>query len=144
MNKKANGIGLFILKATCIALTFVLGTSLFAMGAFTVTGCGEKCRCHSRPMNMDHSNGDPIPIAADLCNGDPMIPCNFESDQTSGLPLFIPGSVGLNLTSTLCPADLTADFLAHRSDSRGEDSYQLVREQSRSAPIYLQNASFLI
>lgn len=144
MNKKANGTGLFILKAMCIALTLILGTSLFAMGAVTEAGCGEKCRCHRRPMNMDHSMGGTVPLSADLCNGDPLIPCNVESSQTSELPQFISGSVGFNYTPTVGPADLIADSVTNKHDSRSEVSYQFSREQSRSAPIFLQNASFLI
>ena len=94
MNKNAAGIGLLISKAMCVALTLILGASLFAAGAFAQSGCGEKCWCHSSPMDMHHSKGELIPLSAGFCNGDPMIPCDLETGQSSELPEFILCSVG--------------------------------------------------
>lgn len=144
MNKRADGIGIYVLKTMCVTLTLVLATGLFAAGAITEAGCGEKCMCHRQPMNMGHPTSGPVPFSADLCNGDPLIPCNLKSSQTSELPQFIPGSSGDNLPPTGGPEALIADSVTGSDDSGGMISYNISRERSRSAPIYLQNASFLI
>ncbi len=144
MIKNHAGIGLFISKAMCVALTLVLGSSLFAAGAFADLGCGEKCRCHRSPMDMDHSKGDLIPLSADFCNGDPMIPCDLEAGQASELPADLALTDLSNLTYTDAPADMAADFFTDNFNFRGEASYQLVREKFQSASIYLKNVSFLI
>jgi hypothetical protein len=144
MNKNASGIGLFISKAICITLTLVLGVSLITAGAFAESGCGEKCRCHSSPMDLQHSKGDLIPLSAGFCNGDPMIPCDLEAGQSSALPEFFLSSVGGNPSNPVGSAGNNADFLTDRHDSRGAYDYQFVRTNSQSAPLYLQNASILI
>jgi hypothetical protein len=144
MNKNAAVIGVFMLKAICLALTLVLGVSLFAASAFAGSGCGEKCRCHSRPMDMDHSKGEQIPFSSDFCNGTPMIPCDLESSRASDVPEFILGSAGGNLSTAVGLTGIATDPSTARHDFRGYDFYQHSREKSRSAPIYLQNLSFLI
>ena len=144
MNKKASGIGLFISKAICVALTLVLGVSLMTAGAFAESGCGEKCRCHSNPMDMHHSKGELIPLSAGFCNGDPMVPCDLEAGQSSALPEFILSSVGGNPSNPVGSAGNNADFLTDRHDSRAAYDFQFVRTNSQSAPLYLQNSSILI
>ncbi len=143
MNKNASGIGLFISKALCVALTLVLGVGLTA-GAFAESGCGENCRCHSSPMDMHHSKGDLIPLSAGFCNGDPMVPCDLEAGQSSALPEFILSSVGGNSSNPVGAAGTNADFLTDRHDHRGAYDVQFGRTNSQSAPLYLQNASILI
>ena len=143
MNKNASGIGLFISKALCVALTLVLGVGLTA-GAFAESGCGENCRCHSSPMDMHHSKGDLIPLSAGFCNGDPMVPCDLEAGQSSALPEFILSSVGGNSSNPVGAAGTNADFLTDRHDHRGAYDVQFGRANSQSAPLYLQNASILI
>jgi hypothetical protein len=144
MNKNASGIGLFISKAICVALTLVLGVSLMTAGAFAESGCGEKCRCHSSPMDTHHSKGELIPLAAGFCNGDPMVPCDLEAGQSSALPEFILSSVGGNPSNPVGSAGNNADFLTDRHDSRAAYDFQFVRTNSQSAPLYLQNSSILI
>jgi len=144
MNKKTAGIRLLMLKGFCLALTLILGASLFAAGAFAGSGCGEKCCSPSSPMDMHHSKGELIPLSAGFCSGDPMIPCNLETGQSSGLPEFIPGSVGGNLTYSDGPVDILADSFSNRFNLRSEAPYLLVQGKLQSAPIYLQNVSFLI
>ena len=144
MNKNASGIGLFISKAICVALTLVLGVSLITAGAFAESGCGEQCGCHSSPMDTHHSKGELIPLSAGLCNGDPMLPCDLEAGQSSALPEFILSSVGGNPPNTEGSVGTNADFLTDRRDSIGAYDYQCVRENSKSAPLYLQNSSILI
>jgi len=94
MNKNAAGIGLFISKAICVALTLVLGVSLFAGGAIAESHCGKKCCTQSSPMDMHHSKGKTKPSSAGFCNGDPMVPCDLETGQSSELPEFILSSAG--------------------------------------------------
>jgi len=144
MNKNVSGIGLFISKAICVALTLVLGVGLMTAGAFAESGCGEKCCSPSSPMDMHHSKGELIPLSAGFCSGDPMIPCNLEAGQSSGLPEFIPGSVGGNLTYSDGPVDIRTDSFSNRFNLRSEAPYLLVQGKLQSAPIYLQNVSFLI
>jgi len=144
MNKNAAGIGLFMLKALCVALTLVLGASFFAAGAFAKPGCGEKCRCHSHPIDRHHSKGDLIPLSAGFCSGNPMIPCDLESSRASDVPEFLLSSAGGGLPNTAGPAGIATGSLTGRHNFRGYEIYQLLREKSRSAPKYLQNLSFLI
>jgi len=143
MNKNAPGIGLFISKALCVALALVLGVSLTA-GAFAESGCGEKCRCHSSPLDMHHSREDLIPLSAGFCNGDPMVPCDLEAGQSSALPEFILSSVDGNRSNPVGSAGTNADFLTDRHDHRGAYDVQFGRTNFQSAPLYLQNASILI
>ena len=144
MIKNGTGIGLSILKSMCVALTLLLIGSAFAAGAVNDSGCGVRCRCHHNLMNMNHSTGQPIPLSPDLCKGDPMIPCDLESSPASRLPDFIPGSVGVNLKSTTVAADMSVDCETHCPVLSGDAAYQPWRAKPRSAPLYLQNASFLI
>jgi len=144
MNKNATGIGFFISKAICVALTLVLGVSLFAAGAIAKSGCGEKCRCQSRPMDMNHAKGDLIPLSAGSCTGNPMIPCDLESSQASDVSEFILSSAGGSPQNTVGPTGIATGSLTDKHDFRGYEVYQLLLEKSRSAPIYLQNLSFLI
>ena len=144
MNKKAAGIRLLMLKGFCLALTLILGAGLFAAGAFAESSCGEKCCSPGSPMDMHHSKGKLIPLSAGFCSGDHMIPCNLETGQSSGLPEFIPGSVGGNLTYSDGPVDIRTDSFSNRFNLRSEAPYLLVQGKLQSAPIYLQNVSFLI
>jgi len=144
MNKDTTGIGLFISKATCVALTLILGTSLFAAGAFAELGCGENCSCHRSTMDMHHSKEKRLNLSASFCNGNPMIPCDIETDQSTQLPNFILFSIGAGQPNTVVSTGTNTDFLIDRPDSRAGCHYQSVRENSPSAPIYLQNASFII
>ena len=144
MNKNAAGIGSFMLKGICIALTLVLGVSVFAAGVSAETGCGEKCRCHDRPADRHHSQGELIPLPAGFCNGDPMVPCDLEAGQSSALPEFIMSSAGGGLPNTAGSAGIANGSLTGKHDFRGYQIYQFLREKSRSAPKYLQNLSLLI
>ena len=144
MNKKAAGIRLLMLKGFCLALTLILAAGLFTAGAFAGSDCGEKCCCHSSPMNMNQSQEEPITLSADLCKGDPIIPCDLKSGQTSELPEFIPGSVGSNLTYSDAPMDTLADSFSEPLNLRSDAPYLFVRGELQSAPIYLQNLTFLI
>jgi hypothetical protein len=144
MNKNAAGIGLFMLKGFCIALTLVLGVSLFAAGASAASGCGKKCCTQSSPMDMHHSKGKLIPLSAGFCNGDPTVPCDLETGQSSELPEFILSSVGGGPPNTVGSTGIATGSLTDKHDLRGNDYIQFVPENSRSAPIYLQNSSILI
>lgn len=144
MNKDAAKVGLFISKAICVALTLILGTSLFAAGAYADLGCGENCCCHRSTMDMHHSKEMRVNYSADFCNGNPMIPCDIETGQSSQLPNFILFSVGANQLNTVVSTSTNTDFFIDRHDSRTSYHYQSVREKSSSAPIYLQNSSFII
>ena len=73
-----------------------------------------------------------------------MIPCDLEAGQSSGLPEVIPGSVGGNLTYSDGPVDILSDSFSDRSNLRSDASYLIVQGEFQSAPIYLQNVSFLI
>lgn len=146
MNKNGTGIGLLLSKSMCVALAMVLAACLFAAGAFAEPVCGDGCRCHHGPMDTGHSSskGHSIPSSADLCNGDPMIPCGFESSPASRFTDFIPVSVGVNQLPTVGPANLAVDCDTDGLHFSGEAAFQPWLEKSRSAPLYLQNASFLI
>ena len=144
MNKNAAGIGFFISKAICLALTLVLGVSLFAGGARAVSRCGKKCCAQSSPMDMHHSNGKLKPSSAGFCNGDPMVPCDLETGQSSELPDFILSSAGGGQPNTVGSTSLATGSLADKHDFKGNDADQFVPENSRSAPLYLQNSSILI
>jgi len=144
MNKNVTGIGFFISKSICLALTLVLGMSLFAAGAIADSRCGKKCCVQSNPMDMHHSKGKLIPSSAGFCSGNPMVPCDLETGQSSELPEFILSSAGDGQPNTVGSTGIAAGFLTDKHDSRGNDYYQFVPTNSRSAPIYLQNASILI
>lgn len=144
MNKDATGIGLLISKATCVALALILGTSLFAAGAFAELGCDENCCCHRSTMEMHDSKEKRVSVSAGFCNGNPMIPCDLETGQSSQLPNFILFSVGANQPNTVVTTGTNTDFLIDRHESRAGYHDQFVRENSPSAPIYLQNSSFII
>ncbi len=53
-------------------------------------------------------------------------------------------AVGGNQSNTVGAAGTITAFLTDRHDFRGYEVYQLLQEKSRSAPLYLQNLSFLI
>ena len=144
MNKKTAGIRLLMLKGFCLALTLILGASLFAAGAFAESGCGEKCCSPSSPMDMHHSKGKLIPLSAGFCNGDPMVPCDLETGQSSELPEFILSAAGGGQPNTVGPAGIATGSPAGKHNFGGYEIYQLLREKSRSAPKYLQNLSLLI
>jgi hypothetical protein len=144
MIKNGTEIGLFISKTICLALALILGTSLFAAGAFAELGCGEKCCCHRDTMDMHHSKGKQITLSAGLCNGNPMIPCDLETGQSTQLPDFVLFSTGTNQPNTVAPTGTNTDFFIDRYDSKSICLYQSVRVNSPSAPIYLQNSSFII
>jgi len=144
MNKNTAGIGSIMLKGICVALTLVLGVSLFAAGAIAESRCGKKCCTQSSPMDMHHSKGNPKPSSAGFCNGNPMVPCDLETGQSSELPEFILSSAGGGQTNTVGSTGIATGSLTDKHDCRGNDYYQFVAENSRSAPIYLQNLSLLI
>ena len=144
MNKNAAGIGSFTLKGICIVLTLVLGVSLFAAGASADSGCGQKCRCHSRPTDRHHSKGDRIPLSAGFCAGNPMIPCDLESSRASDVPAFILSAAGGGLPNTVGSTSIATGSPTGKHHLRGYEIYQLLREKSASAPKYLQNLSLLI
>lgn len=144
MNKNASGVGCLISKSICVALSLVVGVSLITAGAFAESGCGQKCWCHSNQKDTHHSNGGLIPLSADGCSGDPMVPCDFEAGQSSALPEFILSSVGKNPPNAVNSAVNKADFFTARYESKSVSNFQFVRANSPSAPLYLQNASILI
>ena len=144
MNKNATGIGFFISKATCVALTLVLGVSLFATGAIAESRCGKKCCNQSSPMNMHHSKGKLKPSSTGFCSGNPMVPCDLEAGQSSELPEFILSSTGDGQPNTVGSTGIATGSITDKQDFRGNNHYQFVPENSRSAPIYLQNSSILI
>jgi hypothetical protein len=144
MNKDTTGIGLFISRATCVALALILATSLFAAGAFAELGCGEKCCCHRSTTDMHHSRGKQITLSVGFCDGNPMIPCDLETGQSSELPYFILLSVGAGQPNTVPLTGTNTDFVIDRYDSRAIYHYQSVQDSPPPAPIYLQNSSFII
>lgn len=144
MNKNGNGIGLLLSKSMCAALTMILAACLFVAGAFAEPGCGDRCRCHHGPMDSGHSKGKPIPSSADFCNGDPMIPCDLESNPASRFLKFIPDSVGVNQIPTAGPANMAADCQTDGLTLSGAAAFRPWPEKPRTAPLYLQKASFLI
>jgi hypothetical protein len=144
MNKNASEIGRFISKAICVALALVLGASLFAAGAIADSRCGKKCCAQSSPMDMHHSKGKLKPASPGFCNGDPMVPCDLKTGQSSELPGFILSSAGGGQPNTVGSTGIAAGALTDKYDIRGNDYFQFVPENSPSAPIYLQNASILI
>jgi hypothetical protein len=144
MNKDASAIGLFISKATCVALTLILGSSLFAAGAFAELGCGENCCCHRSTMDMLHSKEKRVNLSAGFCNGNPMIPCDIETGQSTRLPNFIVFSIGAGQPHTVVSTGTSTDLLIDRPDSRASYHYQFGRENYPSASIYLKNSSFII
>jgi hypothetical protein len=144
MNKDATGIGLFISKATCVALTLILVTSLFVAGAYAELGCSENCCCHRSTMDRHHSEEMRVNQSAGFCNGNPMIPCDIETGQSTQLPNFILFSPEASQPNTVVSTGTNIDFLIDRHTSRASYHYQSVRKNYPSAPIYLQNSSFII
>jgi len=144
MNKNTAGIGSIMLKGICVALTLVLGVSLFAAGAIAESRCGKKCCTQSSPMDMHHSKGNPKPSSAGFCNGNPMVPCDLETGQSSELPEFILSAAGGGQPNTVGPAGIATGSPTGKHNFGGYEIYQLLREKSRSAPKYLQNLSLLI
>jgi hypothetical protein len=144
MNQKPNGIGSTMLKGICVALTLFLAASLFAAGAAADSKCGKKCCTLSSRINMHHSQGKLKPSSAVACNGDAMVPCDLKTGQISALPEFIVGSAGASPLSSIGPANLETDFLTDNHSSENYVAYQLSCRKGRSAPLYLQNLSFLI
>ena len=144
MNKNAVGIESFMLKGICLVLTLVLAASLFAAGASADSRCGKKCCIQSSPVEMHHSKQKMKPSSAGSCNGDPVIPCDLNTGRSSELTKFILSAAGGGQPNTLGSTGIASGSLAGKHDFRGNDHYQYVPEKSRSAPLYLQNLSFLI
>jgi hypothetical protein len=144
MNKNAIGNGLFMSKVICLVLVLVLGTSLFAAGALTESGCGDKCCCCRNTMDMHHSKGKQITFSAGLCDGDPMIPCHLETGQSSELPDFILSSVRGIQPNTIASASAYTGSFSDRHHSKAIGHYQFLPKNSQIAPIYLQNLFLLI
>jgi hypothetical protein len=144
MNKNAAGIGLSMLKGICVALTLVLGVSLFAAGAIADSGCGKKCCIQSSPVDMHHSKGKLKPSSAGFCKGDPIVPCDLKTGQSSELPEFILSLAGGGQPNTVGSTGIATGSLTGKHDFRGNHHYQFVPENSRLAHIYLQNLSILI
>ena len=144
MKKNTIGIGLLISKATCMALILILGMSLFVAGAYAEQGCGENCCCHRSTMDMHHSKEMRVNLSAGFCNGNPMIPCDIETGQSSRLPNFILFSLNNNQPNTAVSTGTDTNFLIDRHDSRAGYHYQFVSKNSPSAPIYSQNSSYII
>ena len=144
MKKDATGIGLFISKATCVALTLILGTSLFVAGAYAELGCGESCCCHRSTMDMHHSKEMRVNPSTGFCNGNPMIPCDIETGQSTQPPNFILFSPDASQPNTVVSTGTNTDSLIDRHASKAGYHYQTVCKNSPTAPIYLQNSSFII
>jgi hypothetical protein len=144
MNKSGIGIGLFRLKTTCLALTLILGMSLFVAGAFAELGCGENCCCHRSTMNMHHSKEMRVNLSTGFCNRNPVIPCDIETGPSTQLPNFILFCPDANQPNTLVLIGANTDFLIDRHSSRAGYYYQSACMNCPSAPIYLQNSSFII
>ena len=144
MNKNAARIGFFTSKEICLALTLVLGVSFFAAGAIADSRCGKKCCTQSSPMDMHHSKGKLKPSSTGFCNGDPMLPCDLETGRSFELSEFILSSAGGGHSNNLGSTGIATGFHTDNLEFRGNGYYQLVPENSRSAPIYLQNSSILI
>ena len=144
MNKVVFGIGLFLSKATCMALTLILGTSLFVAGAFAELGCGENCCCHRSTMDMHHSKEMRVNLSTGYCNGNPVIPCDIKTGPSTQLPNFILFSPDANQPNTFVSTGTNTDFLIERYASRASYHYQSGYKNYPSAPIYLQNSSFII
>ena len=144
MNKNYTGIGSSMSKGFCLALALVLAASLFAAGASAVSNCGKKCCIQSRPMDMHHSKGKLKPSAADTCNADPRVPCDLKTGQSTELLDSILSSVGGGRPNAPGLTDIASGLLSDRHNHSGNDPIKFVPENSRSAPIYLQNLSFLI
>ncbi|MGD9290204.1 MAG: hypothetical protein PVG74_21470 [Desulfobacterales bacterium] len=144
MNQKPNGIGSITSKGICVALTLVLAASLFAAGAAAEAGCGKKCCKQSSQMNMHHFQGKLTPSSAGACNGTATAPCDLKTGPFSESPEFLLGSTGPSLLSSVGPANLETDFLSDHHGCANDEVYQQTRRKGRSAPLYLQNLSFLI
>ena len=144
MNKNVAGTGWFMLKGICVALTLVLGLSLFAAGAIADSECGKKCCHHGKPMGMHHSKDALKSSPVGFCNGDPMIPCDLESRRASDMPEFILSSAGGDPMNTAPSASIEADVLIDPHRFEISNATHLLGEKSPSAPLYLQNLSFLI
>ncbi len=144
MNEVANGIGSFLSKAACMALTLILATSLFVAGAYAELGCSENCCCHRNTMDMHHSKEMRVNLSNGFCNGNPVIPCDIETGQSTKLPNFILLSPDANQPNTVVSTGTNTDFLIQRNASRARYYYQSVYRNYPSAPIYLQNSSFII
>jgi hypothetical protein len=95
-------------------------------------------------MDMHHSKGKLKPSSAGFCNGDPMVPCDLETGHSSDLPEFILSSAGGGQPNNVGSTGIATGSLTDKHDFRGNDYDQCVPENSRSAPIYLQNSSILI
>jgi hypothetical protein len=95
-------------------------------------------------MDMHHSKGKLKPSSAGFCNGDPMVPCDLKTGQSFELSEFILSSAGGGQPNTVGSTGIATGSLTDRHDFRGNDHYQFVPENFRSAPIYLQNSSILI
>ena len=144
MNKKPNAIGSIMLKGICAVLTLVLAASLFAAGAAADSSCGKKCCTQSSRMKMHHTHGKLKPSSAGTCIGAAAVPCDLKTGQFSELPKFILGSATASPLSSTGPAGLDTDFLTDNHRSGNDDVYQQSCRKGRSAPLYLQNLSFLI
>ena len=132
-------------KIICIILVLIFGLSLFASGAFARVVCDkEHCKHHSMNGTQLNAVANSTLEAAGCCAGTKMDPCNLERGQVLELH---------DCALSIARADNgdSSDVIVIKSDHIPANlSYRTFRPHlessatTRSAPLYIQNASLII
>ncbi len=132
-----------IRKSICIILTLLLVIGFFATSAGAKPNCKDK-KCMQSVMGGGHHPGKamPLALAAECCSDPHNVPCDFQPSRSITLPNLCISSgrtENHNFSSALVK---TIDSFTN--DHLSRDYKQLiVVELFQSAPIYLQNQSFI-
>jgi hypothetical protein len=132
-----------IRKSICIILTLFLVLGFFATSAGAKPGCKDK-KCMQSVRGGGHHPGKamPLALAAECCFDPHNVPCDFQPSRTITLPrLYISSCRIENHNLATAPVKIIDSFT---NDHLSRDYKKfIVVELFQSAPIYLQNQSFI-
>ena len=130
-------------KILCIVIVLTFSMSLFASGAFARANCDmEHCKHHSM-TGLQYAHAKVNVSSMGCCAGTQSDPCDLEKSQ---IPKINDCTLSLARVDNVDPSN----FIAIKSDHAPEDlslkvfgPNQHTATASRSAPIYIQNASLI-
>ena len=144
MNSAWIGSESILLKAMCLVLTLIIGSSLFAAGAIGAASCGMTCCCQTGPDHMQTSGAKQMRSSMGCCSGLSFSPCDMPSAMPFGLPKITLTSSFRDLPNIAGSAINLVDFSGNRQISGGYFVAQVLAPRFKSPPLYLTKLSFLI
>jgi hypothetical protein len=144
MNKTRTGSGAIILKAMCLALALITGSSIVATGMMAAAACGMKCCCQSVASDMQHEAQGQVRSSMGCCPGIALNACDLEAAQPYRLPEIIPASCCGTHQVTFGPTVILYDYFSDGRNASGNFTFQPFDQMFTSPPLYLQNHVYLI